>query len=365
MKASNSLLTVPAVLAAWLSVPSLLPAGPYTETGINGYVGPDWKHADPASDSARINPIFCGWAVDATEYLPADVDWSDDWNDPNKALGPVTGDHFDIVSLGELDSLELEDGLAPGRITLLFAEACPIRNAEGYDFAVFENGFMSHFDTAGGSLNGQMLAELGYVEVSSNGRDFARFPSVCLVRQCPGSYGTLDVSEVYNLAGKHPNGYGVCTGTPFDLDDLAGHACVVGGLVDLSDIRYVRIIDIPGRGDFRDSASFFTDWLTWPDWGPYHDDLPVYDAWPTWGSAGFDLEAVGVLKPQKCKADANIDGRVDGADMKILAAAWLRSFGQDGWSQRCDLSEPRLKIDLYDFAVLADEWGKVEDWRLE
>lgn len=112
-------------------------------------------------------------------------------------------------------------------------------------------------------------------------------------------------------------------------------------------------------------TNFFTDWLTWPDWGPYPDDLPVYDAWPTWGSAGFDLEAVGVLKPQKCKADANIDGRVDGADMKILAAAWLRSFGQDGWSQRCDLSEPRLKIDLYDFAVLADEWGKVEDWRLE
>ncbi len=53
---------------------------------------------------------------------------------------------------------------------------------------------------------------------------------------------------------------------------------VRNGLVDLNDIKYVRIVDIPGCGYFRDS-----------------EGRPIYDAWITWGSGGLDLEAVGVI----------------------------------------------------------------------
>lgn len=43
-------------------------------------------------------------------------------------------------------------------------------------------------------------------------------------------------------------------------------------------IRYVRIVDIPGSGDFLDSLG-----------------NPILDAWLTTGSGGFDLRAIGVI----------------------------------------------------------------------
>ena len=56
---------------------------------------------------------------------------------------------------------------------------------------------------------------------------------------------------------------------------------VLAGTVDLLNITRVRIVDIPGRGDFTDTTG-----------------APVYDVWTTFGSAGFDLEAVGVIHHQ-------------------------------------------------------------------
>ncbi|AKB27731.1 Chitin binding protein [Methanosarcina siciliae T4/M] len=53
---------------------------------------------------------------------------------------------------------------------------------------------------------------------------------------------------------------------------------MLNGSVDLNSINYVRIVDIPGSGDFKDSQG-----------------NPIYDAWVTWGSGGLDLEAVGVI----------------------------------------------------------------------
>ncbi|MCC5841967.1 MAG: PEP-CTERM sorting domain-containing protein [Opitutales bacterium] len=43
-------------------------------------------------------------------------------------------------------------------------------------------------------------------------------------------------------------------------------------------IHYVRIVDIPGSGDFPDSLG-----------------NPILDAWLTTGSGGFDLRAIGVI----------------------------------------------------------------------
>ena len=348
-------------------------AGPYTETGVNGYIDPaTWRHADPLGPNAVLNPLFRGWATAVLEYAPSDQAWSGPgvWNDPTKALGPATGQNFDIVSLGELNREEIDQGDWPGHITLVFGDPCDpndrngIRNDQGYDFAVFENAFVSKLATPLGSFEGQMIAELAYVEVSTDGRTFARFPSVSLTPKPVGVYGTIEISNVYNLAGKHPNANGVCTGTPFDLEELKDHPDIVSGLVDLNDIRYVRIVDIPGSGDFLDDATSRIDPNTWPQWGPYAERHPIYDCWPTWGSGGFDLEAVGVLHEQQYSADINLDGRVDLLDLMLLSSAWHGHFDQEPWIERCDLARPGdLFIDARDFAVFAMQWRAIESWR--
>lgn len=279
--------------------------GTYTEAGISGYVDSvTLQDSGPQEANAIINPIFRGWATGVVDYQPADgVDAM--WADPNQALGPATGNNFDIVSLGELDTDQIASGMAPGRITLTFADPCDpndegiVYNGLGYDFVVFENGLISEFTTANGSMKGQMQAELAYVEVSSNGTDFVRFPSVSLTPELVGAYGTIDIADVYNLAGKHPNAGGNCFGTPFDLDELAGRPEVVEARVDINDIRYVRLVDVPGTGDFCDEATAHVVPGTEPESLNYPQNHPVYDAWPTWGSGGFDLEAVGLLYEQQ------------------------------------------------------------------
>lgn len=342
--------------------------GPYTGAGVNGYVDPNnhWRHADPLADAgAIVNPIFRAWATDVHEYAPSDDEWigSDVWNDPNKALGPATGENFDIVSLGDLDEIEIAAGVEPGRLTLTFDEA--IRNAGGYDFAVFENAFVSLYNTGGGSVAGQMLGELGYVEVSSNGSDFVRFPAVSLTAGRVGPYGTIEISDIHNLAGKHPNANGLCTGTPFDLSDIAADPLVAAGTVDINDIHYVRIVDIPGSGDFLDEAEEFIDPATWPIWADYAASHAVYDAWVTFGSGGIDVEAVGVLNEQEYEADIDLNGVVDMFDYALFASAWGSRFGQSEWIARCDLAgDGDLAVDAEDLAALAGQWLAVEKWRM-
>ena len=91
---------------------------------------------------------------------------------------------MDIVALDDMNADEISYWLAnpgsrgPGYITLGFETG--ISNGDGYDFAVFENAF-------GGAAS--VFAELGYVEVSSNGVDFARFDSVSLTESLLGGTG--------------------------------------------------------------------------------------------------------------------------------------------------------------------------------
>ncbi len=355
-------------------------AGPYTDPGVNGYIGADGRHADPLyDDDAVINPIFRGWATGCQNYHPADDEWTGGvWNDPTKALGPATGEPFNIVSLGDLDVQEIAQGKLPGEITLTFSNPddpnnltdpnFAIRDGNGYDFVVFENGQINNYFPTGGPVEGVMFAELAYVEVSSDGTHFARFPSVSLTDKPNGPYPylKLEISNLHGLAGKHPNAYGVCTGTPFDLRMLADDVNVVSGLVDLYDIHYVHIVDIPGSGDFRDEARKRIDPNTYPDWNSYRDDHPIYDAWLTWGSGGFDLEAIGVLREQEYEADINLDGIVDFYDLELFISAWLSHFGRDRWFSRCDLAEPKDRIiNMKDFAVIAEQWLQEETWRRE
>ena len=146
-----------------------------------------------------------------------------------------------------MDVDEIAANVLPGQITLTFADPddpnyltnplYAVRNGKGYDFAVFENAFASLHTTPGGSITGLMIAELAYVEVSSDGVSFIRFPSVSLTPEVVGPYGTIEISDVYNLAGKHPNSYSICTGTPFDLADLENHPLVMNGTVDIDNIH--------------------------------------------------------------------------------------------------------------------------------
>ncbi|MDY7023630.1 MAG: PEP-CTERM sorting domain-containing protein [Cyanobacteriota bacterium] len=104
------------------------------------------------------------------------------------------------------------------------------------------------------------------------------------------SIGQINPTQVYNLAGKHINNGVVISedefvqtswGIPFDLDVLAEVA--QPDSLDLNNINFVRIVDIPGNGAFTDA-----------------EGNPIYDPWqtPIPGSGGFDLEAIGVINAQ-------------------------------------------------------------------
>jgi hypothetical protein len=170
------------------------------------------------------------------------------------ALGHAWGDGITVVSLG--------DG---GVATLIFPGI--IYNGEGPDFAVFENGFADNY------------MEFAHVEVSSDGINFFRFPSISetpLSLQLSNfSFG--DCRYVHNLAGKYRQGYG----TPFDLEDLAG----ISGL-NLNAVSHVRLIDVIGSID--------SQWGSTDSQGNL-----INDPYPTpFESGGFDLDAVGVIHLQ-------------------------------------------------------------------
>ena len=173
---------------------------------------------------------------------------------PENALGIAEGDGTTIVSLGD-------SGIA----TLTFPGI--IINGPGPDFAIFENGFTDNY------------MELGHVEVSSNGVNFYRFPSVSEtpidVQITNFTFG--DCRYVHNLAGKYRQEFG----TPFDLEDLA-HILNL----DVNHITHVRIIDVVG--------SINPLYATYDGLGNI-----INDPFSTpWESSGFDLDAVGVIHSQ-------------------------------------------------------------------
>jgi hypothetical protein len=192
---------------------------------------------------SRNSPSIAGWATKVENYTPGtDVDST--WQVPANALGPAQGTSTNIVALGN-----------GGRITLSFERA--IRDGDGWDFAVFENGFSDTF------------LELAWVEVSSNGTDFFRFPNFSETASPVSAFGALDATNLDGLAGKYRQGFG----TPFDLSVLK----TVSGL-DVGNVGFVRIVDIVGDGSARDSLNRI-----------------IYDPHRTIGSGGFDLDGVAVI----------------------------------------------------------------------
>lgn len=191
----------------------------------------------------KDSPALVNWANGHSAYLPgANVDAS--WQTPSQAYGKPGDTVYDIVCLG--------DG---GAITLFFP--LPVRDGPGADFAVFENAISETF------------LELAFVEVSSDGAHFFRFPAVSLTDGPVGPFGQVYPEDIDGLAGKYPLGFG----TPFDLAVLPASL-----LLDKQNIRFIRIVDIVGDGRGVDSRGW-----------------PIYDPHPTTGSAGFDLAGIGVI----------------------------------------------------------------------
>jgi hypothetical protein len=194
------------------------------------------------------------------------------FNDPMAALGPVSGVFFDIVSLGDMSATAIVAGDPAGTLTLELAR--PVHDLTGADFVVFENGYISGGNDSGTGAGG-VFAELAHVEVSADGENFTRFPSVSLTPSAVGPFGSVNATDLFNLAGKHVNSNGDSWGTPFDLASTG-----------LERITHIRIVDIPGNGSFADGLG-----------------NPVYDPWKTSGSGGFDLEAIGGISAMMNYAD--------------------------------------------------------------
>lgn len=164
-----------------------------------------------------------------------------------------------VGAVGDNGIVSLGDG---GSAILTFEE--PIFNGPGVDFAVFENGFNNTF------------LELAFVEVSSDGINYVRFPSISLTQidvQVDG-FGDVDPTNVYNLAGKYKARYG----TPFDLEELKDDP-----LLNVDNITHIKLIDVVGSIDDA-YASLDSQGNKIND--PYATPFP---------SSGFDLDAIGVM----------------------------------------------------------------------
>ena len=223
----------------------------YDQTVYDGIVGTEGCQAIFCQD-----PAIVGWASGCTvqrgyqNMLKSDllVTYGND-EDGVGAATTSTTEH--VVSLG--------DG---GTAVLTFGE--PIQNRPGYDFAVFENSFSDTF------------LELAFVEVSSDGENFVRFPAVSNTQADTQATDRtpIDATKLHNLAGKYRVGYG----TPFDLEELAGNK-----LLDINNITHVRLVDVVGSID--------TKYATFDSRGHIVNDPFPTDSY----SSGFDLSGVCIL----------------------------------------------------------------------
>ncbi|MFT7592087.1 MAG: hypothetical protein ACI9UJ_002016, partial [bacterium] len=166
----------------------------------------------------------------------------------------------DATGKADNRTVSLGDG---GQATYYFERS--INNISGPDFVVFENGF---------EWSGGYFLELGFVEVSSDGEKFVRFPSESAADTTNQieNLAYMECNWYHNLAGKHQAPYG----TPFDLEQLKDS---VG--LDVTHISHIRVVDVVGS--LNDSFASVDI-----------NGNKVNDPWPTdFASGGFDIDAIG------------------------------------------------------------------------
>jgi hypothetical protein len=229
----------------------------YSATTLAQYAPQATVAGSTAISSA--SPLFKSWASGCTiqrglKQIGNTASGYATAGDSSLALGMPDGS---IVSLGD-----------SGVAVLTFAAA--IINGQGADFAVFENGFANPANAE------EAFLELAFVEVSSDGVNFTRFPAASLTQdtlQIAAAGDYMNARLLNNLAGKYVGTWG----TPFDLQELAG----VSGL-DINNITHVRLVDVIGSiggNGSRDAQG-----------------NKINDPFPTpFAGGGFDLDAVGVI----------------------------------------------------------------------
>lgn len=198
------------------------------------------------------------------------VRWADDaevirgWYDiTDKDSGTAEAGNINYT-FGAPDNYTLSLGDS-GVVTLRFNKS--IRNIPGADFVVFENGFAW--------FSGYFL-ELAFVEVSTDGVRFVRFPAQSTADTAVQytNNAAMDPTQYHNMAGKHQAPYG----TPFDLEELTD-----SNGINPDSIHFIRLVDVVG---IVDSAFASRD----------INGRIINDPWPTpFGTGGFDLDAVGIM----------------------------------------------------------------------
>lgn len=170
--------------------------------------------------------------------------------DSSAAFGKADGD---VVSLGD-----------SGYVEIIFSPA--LSDHSGPELAIFENSFSDTY------------LELAFVEISSDGINFVRFPahSLTQVTQQVGGFGNIDPTDIHNLAGKYRADYG----TPFDFSDLKDSTSV-----DIQAVTHLRIVDAIGTIDPQFATLDVNGNM-------------VNEPYPTnFTSGGFDLDAIAILNP--------------------------------------------------------------------
>ena len=303
-----------------------------------------WVLAAAVAGDARAQGATSSFfATRVVEYSPGEGNAL--FPDPSAALGGPRGTFLGslhVVSLGVQGEMVL--GFDAGRA---LTDAGP----ELPDLIVFENPIM-----AGPGV----FAELVRVGVSTNGVDYAFFPTACSVPGPVGPYGTIDPSLVDGFAGVgpvyanvgppadggndlDPFDPGEAGGDAFDLADLAGHPLVTSGAVNLHRIYYVKLVDVLGDGTEQDSAG-----------SPIYDATGYMDP-PYSQPVSADIDAISVIHglPAAHNGDATRDGKVDGADYTL----WADHFEMAGmtWDQG-DFTGNGI-VDGEDYTLWADNYG--------
>lgn len=180
----------------------------------------------------------------------------------------ISNSSLGLASFGELNDgmgkpdgkvISLGDG---GEVIIQFD--FPISDGDGPDFAVFENSFNNTF------------LELAFVEVSSDGDRFVRFPATSLSQNSVqfGNDAIMNPTQLNNLAGKYKASYG----TPFDINELKDSLGI-----DVESITHIKLIDVVGSVDEKYASKDSKNNI-------------INDPFPTpYPSCGFDLDAVGVI----------------------------------------------------------------------
>lgn len=190
----------------------------------------------------------------------------------NRGYIAINDSSLGLASVGDANSAKgkaLENGVLSlgdgGTATAFFQQG--ILNLSGPEFAIFENGF----ELTGSN---KYHIELAYVEVSTDGIKYYRFPNHSATQDSiqTGNFDGMFPEQIDGLAGKYIAGFG----TPFDLELLKDS-------IGNKPVYYIRVRDVVGA--LNDSFCSFDS-----------DGRKINDPWPSsFASSGFDLDAIALL----------------------------------------------------------------------